>query len=214
LIIGVAILFYASYSDMKIRRVSNKTWLIMGALGLILLGFTEWDFMILASFGIMFLIALIIALFNIFGGADVKALAAIALLTPLWPHLEQFPLYPSMLLFPLTIFVNSLILFLVFPVYFSLYNICKQDVEFPQCILGYRINAKQAKDKFVWPMERIENGKRKKEIFPIKNQNLDDLGDTLIWVTPKIPFMVPLLMGFIVSFLVGDILYLLIDVLI
>lgn len=90
----------------------------------------------------------------------------------------------------------------------------KRDVEFPQCILGYRMSAKKAKDRFVWPMERIENGKRIKEIFPIKNQKIDALGDAVIWVTPKIPFMVPLLIGFVMSFLVGDLLYLLIGAII
>ena len=29
-----------------------------------------------------------------------------------------------------------------------------------------------------------------------------------IWVTPKIPFMIPLLIGFIISFFIGDILFL------
>jgi len=31
-------------------------------------------------------------------------------------------------------------------------------------------------------------------------------GITEIWVTPKIPFMIPLLIGFLVSFVLGDLL--------
>jgi prepilin signal peptidase PulO-like enzyme (type II secretory pathway) len=33
-----------------------------------------------------------------------------------------------------------------------------------------------------------------------------------IWVTPKIPFMIPLLIGFILSFFVGDILFLIMSI--
>ena len=65
-------------------------------------------------------------------------------------------------------------------------------------------------DKFVWPMEKIENGKRIKKIFPVKNQNLEEF-EGKIWVTSKVPFMLPLLIGFIISFVIGDLLYMLIS---
>jgi prepilin signal peptidase PulO-like enzyme (type II secretory pathway) len=38
-------------------------------------------------------------------------------------------------------------------------------------------------------------------------------GITEIWVTPKIPFMIPLLIGFLVSFFLGDLLLQLVRVL-
>ena len=41
-----------------------------------------------------------------------------------------------------------------------------------------------------------------KELDEFENQNIDD-----IWVTPKIPFMIPLLAGFIFAFIFGDIMY-------
>jgi preflagellin peptidase FlaK len=78
--------------------------------------------------------------------------------------------------------------------------------------LGYVISVEKAKQKFVWPLERIKEGKRKLMYMP-KNFNVDEelaefekLGITDIWVTPKIPFMIPLLAGFLVTFFLGDIL--------
>jgi preflagellin peptidase FlaK len=76
------------------------------------------------------------------------------------------------------------------------------------------MNAQKAIGKFVWPMEKIEDGKKIKKIFPVKNQRLEDFGDTTIWVTPKVPFMIFLLIGFLISFIVGDILYIIISTII
>lgn len=76
---------------------------------------------------------------------------------------------------------------------------------------------KKAREKFVWPLERIVDGKRKfysmpkdfdieEELMEFEKHNI-----TEIWVTPKIPFMIPLLAGYICAFIIGDILFTLID---
>lgn len=61
-------------------------------------------------------------------------------------------------------------------------------------------------------MEKIKGGKRKLVYMP-KNFDIGEelaefekLGIKNIWVTPKIPFMIPLLAGFLVTFILGDIL--------
>ena len=72
---------------------------------------------------------------------------------------------------------------------------------------------KIAREKFVWPLEKIQDGETKLVIRPKEfdtNEEYDDFekrGITEIWVTPKIPFMIPLLLGFICTFIFGDILY-------
>ena len=85
--------------------------------------------------------------------------------------------------------------------------------------MGYVISVEQAKHTFVWPMEKIKDGKRKLVYMP-KNFDIEEElaefeknGITDIWVTPKIPFMIPLLVGFLVSFILGDILLQLVRVL-
>lgn len=75
----------------------------------------------------------------------------------------------------------------------------------------------KAREKFVWPLEKIVDGKRKfmympkefdvdDELKEFEKQKIDE-----IWVTPKIPFMIPLLFGFICTFVIGDIMFILMN---
>jgi len=220
LIVGTTILFYASYTDIKTRRASNVLWLIMGSIGAILLvvqnftiGFGEnTNYLIF----IPIMIGLIYVLFQlrlIFGGADAKALMAIAILVPIEPAISQFPIWNGSLM-PSSwfIFSNSIILFLFIPLSLLIYNIAKRNIQFPFCVLGYKMNVDKAREKFIWPLEKIVEGKRKFVYMP-KDFDVDDELDEFekngineIWVTPKIPFMIPLLAGFICAFILGDIL--------
>ena len=132
LITGVVILSYASYTDIKTRRASNILWVIMGSIGGILL-LTQY---IMVDFGdkiyylvfIPIMIILVYVLFQlrlIFGGADAKALMAIAILVPLQPSiLEGFPLLGNSIM-PASwyIFSNSVILFLFIPIGLLIYNL-------------------------------------------------------------------------------------------
>lgn len=219
LIIGAAILFYASYTDVKTRRASNILWLIMGSIGAILLVvqyFTIGFENILLLISIPFMIGFFYVLFQlrlIFGGADAKALMAISILAPLSPNINNFPLYNTLPFFTWTIFANSVLLFLIIPISLLFFNIAKKNIEVPYCVLGYKMDIKKAKEKFVWPLEKIKDGKRKfmymPKDFDVKEEleEFEKKGIKQIWVTPKIPFMIPLLAGFICSFIIGDILF-------
>ncbi|MBU1941493.1 MAG: hypothetical protein KKC68_06925, partial [Candidatus Thermoplasmatota archaeon] len=159
----------------------------------------------------------------VFGGADAKALMALALLVPLQPLIEPFPLWRApVIAFPGSwiIFSNSVILFLFIPLSLFIYNVHKRDITFPHCFLGYRMNLNLAEQKFVWPLEKIKDGKKifsyrpstfdSKEEYKVLKQH----GIKTIWVTPKIPFMIPLLLGFITTFILGDFLTALLNALI
>jgi preflagellin peptidase FlaK len=221
LIVGITILGYASYTDIKTRRASNILWLIIGSIGALLLivqyftiGFgNQTNYLIF----IPIMIGLVYVLFQlrlIFGGADAKALMAIAILVPFQPVISQFPLWGKSLM-PASwfIFSNSVILFLFIPLSLLIYNASKRVIKFPYSLLGYKINISKAREKFVWPLEKIVDGKRKFAYMPkefdIENElnEFEKLGITEIWVTPKIPFMIPLLAGFICAFILGDILF-------
>ncbi len=220
LITGTVLLAYASYTDIKTRRAANILWVIMAIVGLLLLliqyldgGFPNIWYLIF----IPIMIALMYLFFQmrlLFGGADAKALMALAILVPIQPTLlsEQLPIWKSFMPGSWIIFANATILFLLIPISLLIYNIGKHNLKFPHSLLGYVITVEKAKQKFVWPLEKIKNGKRKLMYMP-KNFNIDEelaefekQGVTEIWVTPKIPFMIPLLIGFLVSFLVGDLL--------
>ena len=218
LITGTILLAYASYTDIKTRRAADRLWIIMGIVGLILLiiqyldgGFPNLWYLLF----IPIMIALMYTFFQLgllFGGADAKALMALAILVPIQPLLGEVPLWPSVLPGSWSIFANAIVLFLFIPISLLFYNLGKRNLRFPHSLIGYVVSVEKAKQTFVWPMEKIVNGGRKLIYMP-KNFDVDEelaqfekLGITEIWVTPKIPFMIPLLAGFLVAFVLGDIL--------
>lgn len=224
LLTGVIILGYASYTDIKTRRASNMLWVIMGVIGGILIslqylsvGISNIAYLLFIPIW-MILMYVFFQLRLIFGGADAKALMALGILVPLQPMISGYPLWQSIMPFPWVILANSVILFLFIPVSLLAYNLCKRNIAFPYCFLGYMMDVEKAKAKFVWPLEKIVNGERKFVYMPKEFDAEDEFeefekhGVKQIWVTPKIPFMIPLLAGFICSFILGDILFNLIKI--
>jgi preflagellin peptidase FlaK len=133
----------------------------------------------------------------------------------------DFPLIqiPSELVqyfFPFVILVlfNAALFLMVFPISFAFYNAIKGDSKFPLMFFGYKMNVDDARSKFVWTMERVEEGERKTSLFPKGDYKHDEILDELeavgadkIWVTPKIPFLIPLTISLIFSAFVGNIFF-------
>ena len=224
LIIGVIILAYASYTDIKTRRASNYLWVIMAILAVIILvvhvflmpseEFELYKYYLLFIPIMIVLVYLLFQLRLIFGGADAKALMALAILVPFQPNIYDIPIQSGSIM-PASwqIFANSIILFLLIPISLFFYNLAKRNINFPHIFLGYKMKISKARENFVWPLEKIKDGKRKfsympkdfdidKELDEFEKNNIDE-----IWVTPKVPFMIPLLGGFIFTFVFGDIMF-------
>ncbi len=211
-IVGISLLSYAAYTDLKTREASNKIWLLMGLLGILFLIFEQPDAMKTAiSIAVSIPLALLLYVFGM-GGADVKAMWAVTLLSPLPPSFYGLPYFVSpMFIFPLTFLINSLLLVSFLPLAFFLYNSKRGDISFPQCLFGYRMEVEKAKKSFVWSMEKEDGSKG---IMPVKNFDFDSAGSSKkIWVTPKMPFLVFMAFGFLLSFTFGDILFFILSLL-
>ncbi|MDD5778549.1 MAG: A24 family peptidase C-terminal domain-containing protein [Candidatus Thermoplasmatota archaeon] len=209
---GLAVLLYASYTDLKKREAANRLWVIMGGLGIVLLFFSDYDWGQVAMSIVLAVPLAFGLLFAGMGGADAKALLAIALLAPLFPHIQagvELPLWtaPVALPFPFIVFINALLLFLAIPLAFLALNAMRGHLAFPASLLGYRMPASDVGDRFVWPMEKMRDGRRVRTILPQKDVDPAVFGDDEIWVTPKVPFLVPLTASYALSFILGDILY-------
>ena len=285
LIIGGIFLAYASYKDVKTRRVKNKVWIVLGVIGIIILEsqliYEKWDiiyhftlipifFLFSTAFieptkksnfkegeinnllyYLLCLISIIIVVFQIykldtygeylkllvipsiilisyafyyshllFGGADAKAMMTVALLVPFNPEIWKFPFWDVIINeteinfpAPYVILTNSVIIFIVIPLGFFIYNLLKRDIESPfvHCFLGYKMDIKKAKEKFIWPMEKVENNEvvlillpKKKMDINAEIEKLEKHGLKRIWITPKTPFMVALFFGYIACFIFGD----------
>lgn len=179
-----------------------------------------WKLMIVP---IMFLVFILLYQFDIIkGGADAKALIALSIMFPLYPIIEPFPLiglpYDAaqfVLPFPLLILFNAAIITVIVPILLLFYNLSKKQVRFPAMLLGYRVPIDEAKGKFVWPMERVDEGEVKFSVFPPASENLQEDLDKLnaaglneVWVTPKIPFLIPIAASLLFSVIVGNLLFL------
>lgn len=201
------------------------------ALACVILFFMEEGFttqsLQLISIPIMILIAILFFYTGLLhGGADAKALMALAIIFPFYIQLEGLPLiaYPEQtvesvqLIFPFAflILMNAAILQVVtVPLGLFFKNLARRDFGFPEMFLGYRMGVEKVPKKFVWPMEVVRDdeivllifpkrdGSVKKELEMLKERGVED-----IWVTPKVPFIIPMLLGLVFSIVVGNIILL------
>lgn len=226
LFVGVSLLGFASYTDWRWRRAPNLLWLLMAAAGALLLTaeaatdvpafLARWPYLAAA----VALAALVYGLWwvgLIAGGADAKALMALALLVPYPVSLaEGVPPLAGPLPGGFTILGNSLVVFLAVPVGLLLWNLAHGDLRPPHLLLGLKRRAADVRRGHHWPMEVVdETGARRTRLFAsrMSDQEIEEtfariqaLGEARVWVTPKVPFMIPILVGFVLAFLAGDLL--------
>ncbi len=157
------------------------------------------------------------------GGADTKGLIALTLLIPSYPEATPFPVLTAdprvesivRVAFPFSfvVWVDAAIVSLAVPIGLVLYNAVRRDRAFPQAFLGYRAPLDQL-PRHAWLMERItDGGEHVLVLFPKRGADpaaqvarLRARGIKRAWVTPQIPFMVPLFVGFVLAFVTGNLL--------
>ena len=89
-IVGLTILSYACYTDVRTRHASNYLWLLMGVVGslLLLLQYVTVGFdnvLILSVIPMMFILSYVIFQSGLlFAGADTKALMSLSILVPFY----------------------------------------------------------------------------------------------------------------------------------
>ncbi len=155
------------------------------------------------------------------GGGDAKGFMCIALLIPVSPKLDVgFPLVQlpeaaqsSMdVTFPfaLIVLLDAALILLVLPIALLILNLLRRDVHGFEALLGYQVSIDKL-PKFVWLMDKIENGEHRRILFPKRQEDreeevrkLKEKGFNRVWVTPQIPFILPMTLGFLSAFLVGN----------
>jgi len=178
----------------------------------------------LLAIPVMMLVIVLLYMFDaIRGGADAKALMALSIMFPFYPAIGSLPLihaessYAEIAFpFAFVVLVNAAIIVALTPLGFLARNATKGDLQFPQALFGYRMKASEVATRHVWLMERMEQGRhviytrpRRDEELGKEIELLTAAGHSTVWVTPKIPFMVPMLIGLLVSIALGNLLFLL-----
>lgn len=243
--ICMVILGYSCVTDWKTRRAPNRLWYVMGSIGLALGLFELYSldfysvFIFSWAFGFIFVFVLMYFLYYLFsyfgmvglGGADAKALIAIAAMFPYYPTMDLAGItLPVMdisrsVIFGFSVFGNALVLNLAVPVAIFVYNLLKvpagelKSSPF-RSFTGYKSTIEGLKGKHVRLMSRYsEEGGQVKAKRAFGGSELDDqtydklvkwkaqgkIGD-MLWVTPKIPFLIPITLGFLFAVAGGDIL--------
>jgi len=127
-LLSLAFLVYASWSDWKAREVSNKVWAVLAPMAFAL---TTIQFVLFAqsllfyyvlSFAVTSVLAIALFYAGAFGGADAKALMCLALALPYYPVylLSGASFYSPV--FPISVFSNAVLLAALTVVYSLLRN--------------------------------------------------------------------------------------------
>ena len=166
----------------------------------------------------MLLIVAMYMLDVIRGGADAKALLSLSILFPFYPVLGSFPILHSdapsaEIIFPFSfvILITAAVLVVLLPLGFLAKNLASRDFRFPLAFLGYKMESAEIGKSHVWLMERIQDGghvtstrTRRDEDLGKEVEALSKAGYKRIWVTPKIPFIVPMTASIILSAVIGN----------
>ncbi len=157
------------------------------------------------------------------GGADAKAVMALALLVPgVYPHLDSLPLLrplpaaePTLaVMFPFAfvVLVDTALLFLFVPLLFLARNAAAGNLRLPRALFGYKVSI-DALPKYAWLVDRIEGGKSVHVYFPKRREDRDEQvrllkerGFENVWVTPQLPFVTAMLVGFALAVVAGNLL--------
>ncbi len=239
IILALIFLGYSCITDWKVRRAPNRLWYAMGGVALLLnlYTFRQNDFIpffvLWLGGGVLFVYVLAYLIFRAggFGGADAKALIAIALMFPLYPAISlscvSFPVANEVIspVFALSVLGNAVVLTAFVPVATLAYNLMTTPagelLSNPiGSISGYRAGIGQLKGKHLRLMHSyVENGGIVQKHLSLKGQEIDDssleqltrwhdtgmIGDK-VWVSPKLPFLIPITLGFLAGIFYGDIL--------
>ncbi len=213
-LLGLTMLIGASLLDLRSRRVGNMYWYPFLALAAILLlgelleGLRHGLISIAIAVGLCGLFYVLWWFGILFGGADAKGLMVLALL---WPRYESGQV--TALLPAVDVMVNGALATLLVPVALLAGNLARGRWAGLATFLATPRPLAQAQRLHVWPLQRAEQDgsltwrywQGRDEDQRLVYRDLERHGVDPVWVTPKVPFMVPLTVGVLGAGTVGNV---------
>jgi len=225
----LATLALGSYMDLKKREIEDKVWVIGGIAGLPitilqLVSGPELAPAYLLSIGVTLLIVVVLAYADMMGGADLKAFIMLALLE-LPSSRTRLTVFPA-----ISVLVNSVFFSLSMVLFIFLRNIKKiirDELHFGEdmgkatrlivLLSSYRekLGRVKAEPHKYFIMERVENGRRvfrssvkasvetTELIRKLEASGVKD--DEEVWVSPTIPMIAFIFIGYIAYLFLGDV---------
>lgn len=162
----------------------------------------------------------------LYGGADAKALMMVGVLLPVGPvvpllfqagwFVEPASLQSSFFTdipFAFTMLVDGALLTLFGPIAILGYNLSQGEHRLPRSLHMYPIPTEELPKRFVWlkdppPASHPKEETTAEDIAVREGQARDLLakGVRTVWVTPQLPFLIPLAIGAVGGLLVGNVL--------
>lgn len=152
------------------------------------------------------------------GGADAKCFMIMAMVFNVYPVLGPLPLIDipagtvsKVIIFPLALLFNAALFTVVGMLIYAFVNRVPERPKVPGSVFWRRMPIIEAKEAHVWPKQDVIDGNvciiseisDDKEIY----DRLTDAGEKEVWVTPIIPFMVPVFAALLFMLTVGNILF-------
>ena len=230
LLVATIVLFYNAFVDEYVLDNNQMMlWRALQVLGILCAAYflfsveseelSAQDYKLVDVVSISILILLMYVWFYLgptIGGADVKAIMTLGLVTPFTLSFsgDTFTAFETRgFPYPFVVFMNSLLLYLLIPLSLAVYNVIKGNLEKPyfQIFFGTKMKIDLARESFVWPMQQIIGGKVVMVAF-VKNKDdsdtqwdkLEESGVDNPWITFKIPYIIPLALAFVLSAIFGD----------
>lgn len=228
--ISLCMLGYASYKDVKTREIHDVVWIIPACLGLLIDAYEVYTgdltLMELAiSIGFMVALSGILWYFSLFGEADLIAFVVIAVIHPRVPRFNFVGYTP--ILFPFTLVANSAVSGVLMVFYTFIVNLTQirsvdlferhRDISILKktalMFTGRCISIDSLRGPpFEYPLELKGELVLKPDIFDDDEARkafryLREKGAKRIWVSSTLPYIVVLLVGYIVSVVIGDLLF-------
>lgn len=181
------------------------------------------------SFVVIFTFVYVLFMLHAFGGADAKVLMVISIILPVFPNLSlfslQLPLWGAPLfdLFTFSVFGNSVLLTIIVPFGLLFYNLVtvpsKELMKKPlYAFIGYRKHIDDLKEghfRLIENHEETPNGVvqrftrtgtsiDRKMILKLQAMHKKGSIGEYVWITPGLPFMIPITAGFLAAVVFGD----------
>ena len=158
------------------------------------------------------------------GGGDAKALMTLAVLFPTAPlvggALPLIPLPPEAdLVFPfaLVVLIDAALLVVLSPIVFLAMSAVRGPFHLPEALIGHPVPVDSYDEGRMWLLHEVgEDGTLRRRLWPRRSKAATEAraraleamrarGDARVYVSPKLPFMVPMLGGLLVATIVGNI---------
>ena len=184
------------------------------------------------SAGIIFVFVYVLFQLGAFGWADAKSLIVLAIIIPVYPQIMvnglELPItgVPLIDLFSFSVFGNAVLLTIVVPCSLFIYNVLTltwhEIVERPAYLfVGFKTDISNLLGRHIKLIEeRFVSGGEVKTRFRRGGVEIDEetvreletfaaqgLIESRVWVTPGLPFMIPITLGFFTAVLFGDLIF-------